>query len=129
MADESNDTRTPPPPRPYRLLALVAIYFIIAHLFQAPDGVGVEQWRRVAVFFGTIAGLMLQPMPGSLVVLVGIVAMIAVGNLPMDRALSGYSAASVWMVLMAMLMSRAGSRCGSSGSSAEPRSGSATRSI
>ena len=33
------------------------------------------------------------------VVLVGIVAMLTVGNLPMDRALSGYSSPSVWMVL------------------------------
>ncbi len=106
MAEESRDTRTLPAFKPYRLLALVAIYFIIAHLFPPPEGVGSEDWRRVGVFFATIAGLMLQPMPGSQVVLVGIVAMLVVGNLPMDRALSGYSAASVWMVLAAMLMSR-----------------------
>ena len=112
MAEESSDTRTLPAFKPYRLLALVAIYFIIAHLFPPPEGVGSEDWRRVGVFFATIAGLMLQPMPGSQVVLVGIVAMLVVGNLPMDRALSGYSAASVWMVLVVMLMSRALRECG-----------------
>ena len=112
MAEESSNTRTPPPFKPYRLLALVAIYFVIAHLLPAPDGVSAENWRRVGVFFATIAGLMLQPMPGSQVVLVGIVAMLTVGALPMDRALSGYSASSVWMVLVAMLMSRALRECG-----------------
>ena len=112
MADESSDTRTLLAFKPYRLLALVAIYFVIAHLFPPPEGVASEDWRRVGVFFATIAGLMLQPMPGSQVVLVGIVAMLTVGNLPMDRALSGYSASSVWMVLVAMLMSRALRECG-----------------
>ena len=112
MAEESSDTRTPPVFKPYRLLALVAIYVIIAQLFPPPAGVSPENWRRVGVFFATIAGLMLQSMPGSQVVLVGIVAMITVGNLPMDRALSGYAAPSVWMVLVAMLMSRALRECG-----------------
>ena len=64
------------------------------HLFPPPKGVGSEDWRRVGVFFGTIAALMLQPMPGSQVVLVGSVAMLTVGNLPMDRALSGYASSS-----------------------------------
>ena len=112
MAEESSDTRTQPDFKPYRLLALAAIYFILAHLCPPPEGVSPENWRRVGVFFATIAGLMLQPMPGSQVVLVGIVAMLTVGNLPMDRALSGYSASSVWMVLVAMLMSRALRECG-----------------
>ncbi len=94
MAEESSDTRTLPAFKPGRLLALVAIYFVIAHLFPPPEGVGSEDWRRVGVFFATIAGLMLQPMPGSQVVLVGIVAMLTVGNLPMDRALSGYASSS-----------------------------------
>ena len=112
MAEESSETASASATQSYRLLALVAIYVIIAHLFPAPDGVSPENWRRVGVFFATIGGLMLQPMPGSQVVLVGIVAMLTVGNLPMDRALSGYSSPSVWMVLVAMLMSRALRECG-----------------
>ena len=115
MAEESSETAPASATQSYRLLALVAIYVIIAHVFPAPDGVSPENWRRVGVFFATIGGLMLQPMPGSQVVLVGIVAMLTVGNLPMDRALSGYSSPSVWMVLVAMLMSRALRECGLAG--------------
>ena len=55
---------------------------------------------------------MLQPLPGSQVVLLGITAVILVGGVPMGRALQGYSAASVWMVLAAMMMSRALRECG-----------------
>jgi DASS family divalent anion:Na+ symporter len=107
MADESTAASPPPPVKLYRLLALVAVYLIIAHVVGPPEGVAPQDWRRVGVFFATIAGLMLQPMPGSQVVLVGIVAMLVLGGLPMDRALSGYSSSSVWMVFIAMLMSRA----------------------
>ena len=107
MADEATAAPPASPVRPWRLLALAGIYVAIAHVLPAPEGIAAEEWRRVGVFFATIAGLMLQPMPGSQVVLVGITALVVVGGLPMDRALSGYSSASVWMVLMAMLMSRA----------------------
>ena len=111
MTDGSSDTPSASI-KPYRLLALVAIYCIIAHLVPPPEGVDPQNWRRVGVFFATIGGLMLQPMPGSQVVLVGLVAMLVLGGLPMDRALSGYSVPTVWMVLIAMLMSRALRDCG-----------------
>ena len=107
MADEPAAAPPASLVRPWRLLALVGIYVAIAHVLPPPDGIEAQDWRRVGVFFATIAGLMLQPMPGSQVVLVGIAGMIVLGGLPMDRALSGYSAPTVWMVLMAMLMSRA----------------------
>ena len=112
MADESSAPPSASPVRPLRLLALAAIYVAIAHVLPPPEGIEAQDWRRVGVFFATIGGLMLQPMPGSQVVLVGITGMIVLGGLPMDRALSGYSASSVWMVLMAMLMSRALRDCG-----------------
>ena len=107
MADEPAAPPPASPVRPLRLLALAAIYVAIAHVLPPPEGIEAQDWRRVGVFFATIAGLMLQPMPGSQVVLVGIAGLIVLGGLPMDRALSGYSAPTVWMVLMAMLMSRA----------------------
>ena len=71
MTDASTDTPSASLKLP-RLLALVAIYFTIAHLVPPPEGVDPQDWRRVGVFFATIGGLMLQPMPGSQVVLVGL---------------------------------------------------------
>ena len=95
------------PFKPYRLLALVVIYLVIVLLVPRPESVDPAGWRVTGIFFATIAGLMLQPMPGSQVVLVGLTVLIIVGAVPMDRALAGYAAPSVWMVLSAMLMSRA----------------------
>ena len=98
--------------RHVRLIALVVIYFVVAHVLPPPDGVDPQGWRITGIFFATIAGLMLQPLPGSQVVLLGITALILVGGVPMDRALSGYSTPSVWLVLAAMMMSRALRDCG-----------------
>ena len=107
MADQSRNVPSALSTKPVRLAALAVVYIVIVYLVPRPDGVTAEDWRRVGVFFATIGGLMLQPMPGSQVVLVGIAAMLTLGDLPMDRAFSGYAAPTVWMVLMAMLMSRA----------------------
>ena len=95
-----------------RLLALPLIYVTVVYLLPIPDGVDAQGWRVTGIFFATIAGLMLQPLPGSQVVIIGITMLVLVGGIPMPRALSGYSAASVWMVLAVMLMSRALRDCG-----------------
>lgn len=95
-----------------RLVVLLVIYVAIAHVLSPPDGVTPQGWRVTAVFFSTIAGLMLQPLPGSQVVLLGVTMLVLVADIPMERALDGYSAATVWMVLAAMLMSRALRDCG-----------------
>ncbi len=89
------------------LLVLVAIYLVIGHLLPPPEGVAEASWRTTAVFFATIAGLMLQPLPGAALVLLGLTVIVLVGGVPMSRALSGFSAPSVWLVLTAILMSRA----------------------
>lgn len=60
-----------------------------------------------AVFLATVAGLMLQPLPGAAMVMAGLTLFVMVGGLPMTAALTGFSSPSVWLVLVAMLMSRA----------------------
>ena len=107
MPAQSSSPSRGAPFRPARLLVLVAIYLLIAHVLPPPDGVDAGGLRVTGVFFATIVGLMLQPMPGSQIVLIGVTAMVVVAGLPMSQALSGYSASSVWMVLAAMMMSRA----------------------
>jgi divalent anion:Na+ symporter, DASS family len=93
--------------RTARLLALAALYVVVAHLLPRPVNVTPEGWRVTAIFLATIAGLMLQPVPGAALVVVGLTLMVAVGGLPLPRVLGGFSAPSVWLVLAAMLMSRA----------------------
>lgn len=95
-----------PSPRWWRLGALVAIYLIIVYGVRPPASVTPEGWRLTAVFLATIAGQMLQPVPGAAMVIVGLTAMAFVGGLTIAQALAGYASPTVWLVLAAMLMSR-----------------------
>ena len=93
-------------PQMWRLLALVVVYLLVAHVMPRPDGVEPGGWRITGLFLATIAGLMLQPLPGATVVVIGLTLFVIIGGLPLNRALSGYASPSVWLVLTAMLMSR-----------------------
>ncbi|OYT71527.1 MAG: anion permease [Chloracidobacterium sp. CP2_5A] len=64
------------------------------------------------VFAAVIAGLILQPAPGGLVVLLGVIAATVTGALPPKSALAGYGDPTVWLVLAACLMARAMTRTG-----------------
>lgn len=93
--------------RPLRLVALAVVFAIVVLLVPRPEGVTPAGWRVTALFLSTIAGLMIQPMPGAALVIVSLTLFVLVGNLPVTRVLSGFSSSAVWLVFVAMLMSRA----------------------
>lgn len=88
------------------LLALVAIYLVVAYALPRPVAVAAGGWRITAIFLATIAGLMLQPLPGAPLMLIGLMMFVLVGGMPMGEALGGFASPSVWLVLAAMLMAR-----------------------
>jgi len=89
-----------------RLLALLAVYLLIAYLWPPPTGIKPADWRLFAVFVTTVTGLILQPIPGGAVVLIGVTASAVVGGLSIKSALEGYSDATVWLVMAAFFLSR-----------------------
>ncbi len=72
-----------------------------------PPEIKPQGWRLLAIFAGTVLGLMLHPLPGGAVVLLGVTAVILSGALPINQALAGYSNPTVWLVLAAFFISRA----------------------
>lgn len=82
---------------------LLPIGILIA---PAPEGVTPQAWRLLAVFAGTIAGLMAQPLPLGAIALLGLTAASLTGALPGARAFAGYAEPLVWMVLIAFSISR-----------------------
>lgn len=89
-----------------RTLALLAIYLGIAHLWPPPAGIKETDWRLFAVFVATVTGLILQPLPGGAVVLIGVTASAVVGGLSIKGALEGYADSTVWLVMAAFFISR-----------------------
>ena len=87
------------------LLTLALIFVVIAYLIPSPPGVTLQGWRQTAIFIAVIAGMVLEPVPPSALVLIGLTAMVANGT-SMREAFGGYAEPSVWMVLAAMLIAR-----------------------
>ncbi len=76
-------------------------------LIPPPEGVSREAWNLLAIFIATIIGSIVQPLTGSAMVLLGVVAIALFRALPIEKALSGYADKFVWLVLAAFFISRA----------------------
>lgn len=76
-------------------------------LIPPPEGVTREAWTMLAIFIATIVGSIVQPLTGSAMVLLGVVALALFRALPIEKALSGYADKFVWLVLAAFFISRA----------------------
>jgi L-tartrate/succinate antiporter len=110
----------PEHPFPWRALAPVAVAVAIA-LFPAPDGLPQHAWYFFAIFAGVIVGLMLEPLPGGAIGLIGVtlVAVLApyvlyspaelakpgfkAVNASLAWALSGFANSTVWLIFGAFM--------------------------
>ncbi len=91
-----------------RSLRFVVILTVVAVLWfvPPPEGVQIEAWHLLAIFLGTILGLILQPVPMGAVVIMGLTATVLTGTLGMTDALLGYQSATVWLIVSAFLFAR-----------------------
>lgn len=83
----------------------MAIYFAVAAL-PVPPGVSASGWRLTALFVATVAGLVLEPLPGGALVLLAVTLSSIIGGLKLSEALSGYADSTVWLVMAAFFISR-----------------------
>ncbi|PYS98181.1 MAG: anion permease [Acidobacteria bacterium] len=87
-------------------LITIGVGAVIAFL-PRPEGVTREAWTLLAIFVATIVGSIVQPLTGSAMVLLGVIATTLFGSLKIEKALSGYADKYVWLVLAAFFISRA----------------------
>jgi DASS family divalent anion:Na+ symporter len=90
----------------WRWLIIAACALAIV-LTPPPEGITRESWTLLAIFAATIVGSIVQPMTGSAIVLLGVIATALFGALKIETALSGYADKYVWLVLAAFFLSRA----------------------
>src|SRR5262245_87477 len=91
--------------RSLRWVAVLVAGLAVA-LVPVPEGISGRSWALLAIFVSTIAGLMIQPLPGGAMVLLGIATTAVTGVLTPQEALAGYGDPIVWLVLAAFFMSR-----------------------
>ena len=90
--------------------SVIILFFValgILYLVPTPATITVQGWRMFAIFVCTVLALMLRPLPGGAVVLVGVVITMLTGVLTPVQALAGYGNTAVWLSLAAFLFSRA----------------------
>jgi DASS family divalent anion:Na+ symporter len=80
---------------------------LVIAFIPRPEAVSLEAWTLLAIFAATIIGSIVQPMTGSAMVLLGVIATAIFRALPIEKALSGYADKYVWLVLAAFFISRA----------------------
>lgn len=94
------------------LIGLIALYLFIVYGIPAPPNVSPSGWRLFGLFAATVAGLILQPIPGGALVLIAVTLSPILGGLTLARALSGFSDSTVWLVMAAFFISRSLIRTG-----------------
>jgi DASS family divalent anion:Na+ symporter len=90
-----------------RFLILIAIFAVIEFAIPRPAAIKPEGWRLLGIFAATIAGLILQPVPGGAIVLMAVTLAAIAGGLTIQQALAGYGDPTVWLVMAAFFISRA----------------------
>lgn len=93
------------------VLIALAFWFI-----PHPEALTDQAWRMFGVFAATIVCIILAPMPMGAVTMIGMIATVLTGLVPLawssddptaPYALMGFGNATIWLIVMAFLLSRA----------------------
>ncbi len=90
-----------------KLAVLAAVYAGFVYLAPRPEMLTPGAWRLAGLFLATVAGLILQPVPGGAVVLFAVTLAPLITPLKLSDALGGYADSTVWLVMAAFFIARA----------------------
>src|SRR4051812_14243910 len=85
---------------------LVVLAGVLGGFFGFQQGLNLSSAGFFGIFLGTVAGLVVNPVPAQQIVLTSVLLVALSGILPIEKALSGYADPIVWLVLAACLLSR-----------------------
>ena len=88
----------------FRLIAPIVLG-VILWLLPAPEGLDSQGWHMLVIFFSTLLGVMVSPLPMSAVTLMGVAALCLTKTLTLKQALAGYGDPVTWLVVMAFFIS------------------------
>jgi DASS family divalent anion:Na+ symporter len=91
--------------RPWVSALILVALFVVVQLVPRPATIKPEGWRLLGIFVATVGGLILRPIPGGAVVLIGVTLAAGFGGLTINQALEGYGDPTVWLVMSAFLIS------------------------
>ncbi|USO02560.1 MAG: DASS family sodium-coupled anion symporter [Alphaproteobacteria bacterium] len=81
---------------------------LFIYLLPQPASLSIEAWKLLAIFIGTIFGLILRPLPMGATALVGLCIAIFTNTLDVKtQALTGFSSHVIWLIVMVFFIARA----------------------
>jgi len=122
-------TRAESPARLWKAIAPIAVAIVLA-LLPAPSGLPQHAWYYFSIFAGVIVGLVLEPLPGAAIALIGLTlvnvlarfvlfspdqlsqAGFRLPNAALTWALEGYSNSTVWLIVGAFILALGYERTG-----------------
>lgn len=98
--------------KPIPALVALVIALLIWFVIPVPEGVTPQAWHLLAIFIGTIAGIIGKAMPIGALAIIGIM-LVAITGVTSDKpsvaikdALSGFSNSLIWLIGIAIMISR-----------------------
>ena len=93
--------------QPMKLLRFLGpfLFGLLLWNLPIPEGLDARGWQMMTIFFSTLLGVMIMPMPMSAVTLMGITALGLTGTLTLKQALAGYSEPITWLIMLAFFIS------------------------
>ena len=79
---------------------------LIIWLIPAPAGVTAQAWHLLAVFVGTIVGIITNPLPLGATAMIGLGVSMVTGLLPFAAAFSAFSSEIPWLIALAFFLAR-----------------------
>jgi DASS family divalent anion:Na+ symporter len=106
QADKSGSPHQESPRRRYGVLGAVFLLGVVLWWIPPPSGVQPPAWHLLAIFVGTIVGIIMKPLPMGAIALFGIAATALTGTLSINQALSGFGNSTIWLIVVAFFISR-----------------------
>lgn len=98
--------------KPIPSMVALALGLTIWFVIPVPEGVTPQAWHLLAIFIGTIAGIIGKAMPIGALAIIGIM-LVAITGVTSDKpsqaiadALSGFSNSLIWLIGIAIMISR-----------------------
>jgi DASS family divalent anion:Na+ symporter len=90
---------------PWKLIVPVALGLVVWFL-PVPEGLTPKAWRMLAIFVGTIAGIIAAPLPMSVIAIIGATVAVLTDVIEMSDVVKSTGTDLVWLILLAFFISR-----------------------
>lgn len=89
-------------------LLIPVLVALVLWFIPAPEGLSIEAWHFLAIFFAVVVGLIIEPVPAALVGFTGVsfVALLGLIGNPTESikwALSGFGNSVIWLIFAAFM--------------------------